>query len=60
MTEAEALQFAFSALGGCACAIGWWIGSSLNTLSEKMERVLVQMESHQSRLVKLEEHSKVT
>lgn len=46
MTAEGMLQIALSALGGTMVAIGWWIGTSLITINEKMERVLVQLEKH--------------
>ena len=50
MNETIALQWAFTALGACICAIGWWIATTLASLNDKMERVLVRIESHEAHL----------
>lgn len=50
MGGGEALNIAISALGGCIVAIGWWIGQTLTGLNEKMERVLIRLESHEAKL----------
>lgn len=57
MTEAEALQFAMYALGGCVVAIGSWIATSIKDLGDKMGRALVVLEAHESRLSVLENES---
>lgn len=57
-TNQEALQFAISALGGCLVAIGWWIGTSLASLNDKMGRVLIRIESHDVRISNLEKQVK--
>lgn len=54
MDASSALNVAVSALGGCIVAIGWWIGTSLNSLNDKMEKVLVRLESHEAKLTRFE------
>lgn len=54
MDEGQMLQYAISALGACLAAIGWWIALELGSLSNKLERVLIQMEAHQLRITRLE------
>jgi hypothetical protein len=58
MDSNEALQFALSALGACIVCIAWWIGQELRELNRKMERVLVNLENHDNRIINLEEQSK--
>lgn len=57
MNDAGLLQVALSALGGTIVAIGWWIGTTLTNLNEKMERVLVQMEKHENKIRFLEKNN---
>jgi hypothetical protein len=59
MDESQALQYAVSALGVCICAIGWWIGTRLESLGDKVERVLIQMEAHQARIARLEKQGEM-
>lgn len=54
MDPSQALGFALSALGACICAIGWWIGTTLASLNDKMGKVLVILGDHNVRIGILE------
>lgn len=55
MTPTEAFNLAVTALGACICTIAWWIGGTLQSLNTKMERVLIKLESHESKIEYLED-----
>jgi hypothetical protein len=60
MDQAQALQYAMSALGACIVCIAWWIGNELKEFNQLARKLLVKLENHDARISRLEEKSKET